>query len=224
MTFWQAGLWEGRVREVGEKNPEESCNLGVTRQRGAAVERHLGSNWGWTVTAEPFSVMNSKLWMTSCYVPFLPTCWQTTRKANADVIVLDKLLRDPAWSLGSVEKRVLWLPDSSGHKCPIHWILDPTRAGYKSVNPWDRSTYSFIFLPLRTGHETLTWGGCWGHKMTSAAQGMLGLKIFLWVLAMLKIPKVKMTRLGLGKWVPWVKLLPHKDETQSLDSQNSCKI
>jgi hypothetical protein len=55
---------------------------------------------------------------------------------------------------------------------------------------------------------------------------MLELKIILGVLIALSkgVPKVKMAGLGLGKWVPWIKFLPHKYKDQSLHPQNSCKI
>lgn len=69
--------------------------------------------------------------------PSHPPVGRLLGKTNADVIRVDKLLRDSAWSLGSVlslrnESCDL---DSSRHKCPIRCLLGPTRAGARLVSP-----------------------------------------------------------------------------------------
>lgn len=47
--------------------------------------------------------------------------------------------------------------------------------------------------------------------MTSAARGMLGnLPIDADNAESKGIPRARMIELGLGKWVPWMRLLPHK--------------
>lgn len=215
MALWQAGQWEGRVKEVGKrilKNPATSGwhSIGEQRWKGILEVIEVG-----LLLQSPFQwwILNYE-W----HLVMSPSCPPVGRRLGKPMQMLLCWInfsgtQPRAYIQSELEKCVMWLSDPPRHKCPIHWILDPTRAGCESVNPWDMNTFSFIFLTT----EDRWWDPNMRRVLrpqddisSSRNAGTENLPIDADNAESKGVPRARMIGLGLGKWVPWIRLLPHK--------------